>query len=173
MHSTPLAYLITIRCYGTWLHGDPRGSMDRQEHHQYGGPKIGPNKKIIEAEESELKHPPFVMTDGQRAIVERAIREVCDHRGYQLFAVNARTNHVHAVVAAGGRPEAVMNALKAYATRQLRQAGLLATGVRPWSRHGSNPYLWTNEQVARASDYVLNGQDEKPFDRDAPRQHTR
>ena len=28
--STPLAYLITIRSYGTWLHGDERGSMDRR-----------------------------------------------------------------------------------------------------------------------------------------------
>ncbi|MEP7214250.1 MAG: hypothetical protein ABI791_14320 [Acidobacteriota bacterium] len=26
---TPLAYLITIRMYGTWLHGDERGSVDR------------------------------------------------------------------------------------------------------------------------------------------------
>ncbi|MCI0624979.1 MAG: transposase [Acidobacteria bacterium] len=169
----PLAYLITIRCYGTWLHGDLRGSMDRKEHHQHGGPKIEPNKKLGEAEEAELKHPPFVMTDAQRAIMENAIREVCDHRGYRLLAVNARTNHVHSVVAARGRPEAVMNALKAYATRRLREAGLLPNGVRPWSRHGSNPYLWTSEQITRAVDYVLNGQDDKPFERDSPRLPTR
>src|ERR1043166_8794893 len=25
----PLAYLITVRCYGTWLHGDDRLSVDR------------------------------------------------------------------------------------------------------------------------------------------------
>ena len=141
-----------------------------KEHHQYGGPKIEPNKKMGAAEEAELRHPPLVLTDAQRAIVERAIREVCDHRGYQLLAVNARTNHVHSVVAANCRPEAIMNAFKAYATRQLRGAGLLANGVRPWSRHGSNPYLWTSEQVARAVDYVLNGQDDKAFDRDPPQQ---
>jgi len=147
--------------------------MDRKEHHQYGGPKIEPRKQLNQAETAELKHPPFVMTDAQRAAVETAMREVCDHRGYQLLAVNARTNHVHSVVAAGCRPEAVMNALKAYATRQLRRAGLLANGVRPWSRHGSSPYLWTSDQVARAMDYVLNGQDDRPFDRDPPQQLTR
>ncbi len=172
MNTVPLAYLITIRCYGTWLHGDPRGSMDRKEHHQHGGAKIKPNKKLIEAEEAEFKQPPFALTASQRTIVERAISEVCDHRGYQLLAVNARSNHVHSVVATGCRPEAVMNALKTYATRRLRGAGLLANGVRPWSRHGSSPYLWTNEQVARALDYVLHGQDDKPFDRDAPDQPT-
>ncbi len=25
----PLAYLITFRCYGTWLHEDERGATDR------------------------------------------------------------------------------------------------------------------------------------------------
>jgi REP element-mobilizing transposase RayT len=170
MNSVALAYLITIRCYGTWLHGDPRGSMDRKEHNRYGGPKIEPKKKkkMSEAEEAEFKQPAFALTASQRAVVERAIGAVCDHRGYQLLAVNARTNHVHSVVAAGCRPEVVMNALKAYATRRLRGAGLVANGVRPWSRDGSNPYLWTSEQVARAIDYILHGQDDKPFDRDAP-----
>ena len=168
MNSAPLAYLITFRCYGTWLHGDPRGSMDRKEHHQYRGPKIGPNKRMNEAEEAEFKQPCYALAAAQRVVVERVIKEVCAYRGYQLLAVNARINHVHSVIAAGCRPETVMNTLKAYSTRQLRGAGLLANGVRPWSRHGSNPYLWTSEQVARAIDYVLHGQDDKPFDRDSP-----
>ena len=38
----PLAYLITFRCYGTWLHGDERGSMDRT-HNVFGAPKIAAN----------------------------------------------------------------------------------------------------------------------------------
>ncbi|MGH9840991.1 MAG: hypothetical protein ACREEM_19730 [Blastocatellia bacterium] len=33
----PLAYLITFRCYGTWLHGDERGSVDR-DHNIYRTP---------------------------------------------------------------------------------------------------------------------------------------
>ena len=43
MISFPLAYLITFRCYGTWLHGDVRGSMD-SKHHVYGAPKIAANQ---------------------------------------------------------------------------------------------------------------------------------
>jgi len=38
----PLAYLITFRCYGTWLHGDERGSVDRF-HNQYQSPSAAPN----------------------------------------------------------------------------------------------------------------------------------
>ena len=96
----PLAYLITIRCYGTWLHGDERGSMDRRENHRYRSPKIAPNKALQGLEVSLLKHSPFKLGDPQRILIEAAIREVCDNRRYQLQAVNARTNHVHSVVAA-------------------------------------------------------------------------
>ncbi|MGQ0761444.1 MAG: hypothetical protein ACT4OT_05435 [Acidobacteriota bacterium] len=38
----PLAYLITFRCYGTWLHGDERGSVDRKQN-VYGTPKTAFN----------------------------------------------------------------------------------------------------------------------------------
>jgi len=34
-----LGYLITFRAYGTWLHGDSRGSVDRF-HNRYGSPLI-------------------------------------------------------------------------------------------------------------------------------------
>ncbi|HWY68950.1 MAG TPA: hypothetical protein VNX88_09810 [Terriglobales bacterium] len=42
MPDIPLAYLITFRCYGTWLHGDERGSIDRHQN-QYQSPYIVPN----------------------------------------------------------------------------------------------------------------------------------
>jgi len=54
----PLAYLISFRTYGTWLHGDPRGSVDRRTHNKYGTPKIPPKLRLINAERSQLKHPP-------------------------------------------------------------------------------------------------------------------
>ena len=159
----PLGYLITFRCYGTWLHGDERGSMDRRKYHIYGTPDMPKNRKLLEDERRDLKSPPVFLDKTQRAVVERAIREVCDYRGYKLFAVNVRTNHVHSVVYAPCKPEHVMDAFKAYATRQLRRKGLLNRKVTPWSRHGSTPYLWTEEQLQRAIDYVVNGQDNEPF----------
>jgi hypothetical protein len=39
---TPLAYFIMFRSYGTWLHGDSRGSVDRL-HNTYGTPRLPPN----------------------------------------------------------------------------------------------------------------------------------
>ena len=159
----PLAFLITFRCYGTWLHGDERGAVDRKNFHRYGTPGMPANRKLAEDEKDELSHAAITLNPAQRTVIEKAIHEVCEHRGYDLVAVNARTNHVHSVVKAPCKPERVMGTFKAYATRQLREAGLFGRDTRPWARHGSTPYLWTEEAVERAVDYVINGQGEEPF----------
>jgi hypothetical protein len=56
-----------------------------------------------------------------------------------------------------------VEAFKAYATRKLRQAGLINQQVKPWARHGSTVYLWSEEEVNRAIGYVIEGQGEEPF----------
>jgi len=159
----PLAYLITFRCYGTWLHGEERGSIDRRNYHKYGTPDMPANKKLLNDERSELKGKAVRLDKNQRQVIESAIREVCEHRAYLLHAVNVRTNHVHSVVGASCKPEHVMDSFKAYATRKLREADLLCQDVKFWARHGSTPYLWTEEEVQRAIDYVVNGQGDEPF----------
>jgi REP element-mobilizing transposase RayT len=160
----PLAYLITFRCYGPWVHGDERGSMDRQGHNIYGTPRIPPNEKLEQADTEEPKYPPVVVGSAQCDAVERAIREVCEHRNFRLVAVNVRANHVHVVVAAGCRPEGVMNAFKSYATRMLRERGLITPDTKPWARHGSTRYLWKPHHVEEAIGYVLYGQGDEPPD---------
>ncbi len=69
-----------------------------------------------------------------------------------------RTNHVHTVVSASQKkPELVLNAFKANATR-LRQDGLWPHSFSPWADKGSKRRLWNEQSVARAIDYVVNGQ---------------
>jgi len=53
-----LAYLITFRCYGTWLHGDERGSIDRRTYNRYGPPDMPANKKLIADESPHLRQLP-------------------------------------------------------------------------------------------------------------------
>jgi len=153
----PLAYFISFRCYGTWLHGDDRGSTNRRQN-RYGTPRLPPNLPLQRAELKHLRHPPVRLNSRQRPAVEAAIREVCATRGYVLFAINVRTNHVHSVVSAACKPERVLHAFQAYATRRLRREGLLSSEIKPWARHGSTPYLWKERHVERAINYVMNGQ---------------
>ena len=99
-------------------------------------------------------------------MVEDAVREVCGHRKYALFALNARTNHVHSVISAACKPEPILDALKAYATRKLRRRGLISASTKPWVRHGSTRYLWKERHVEKAMNYVLYGQGDDPPDFD-------
>src|SRR5882762_1595428 len=72
----PLGYLITFRCYGTWLHGTERGSIDRRNYNRYGTPDMPANEKLVDDERAELKNPAILLTRAQSDVVASAIREV-------------------------------------------------------------------------------------------------
>jgi len=154
----PLAYLITFRTFGTWLHGDERYSVDRHGKNIYGTPKIAPNENLVEMMRGSMHEAGMKLDGPQRAIVESAIRAVCKIRSYGLFALNVRTNHAHSVVSAFKKPESIMSAFKSNATRELRAAGLVSHDQVVWSRGGSTRYLWKPNHVEGAVDYVLYGQ---------------
>ncbi|HSQ25266.1 MAG TPA: transposase [Pyrinomonadaceae bacterium] len=161
----PLGYLITFRCYGTWLHGDKRGSYRRNSKVISRVVHIPPRPRLEGAEKVQLGRAPLRLNKSQRAIIEQAIREVCEHRRYLLRAINARSNHVHAVASALSAPEPILDAFKSYSTRALRRNRLLDQNIKPWSRHGSTIYLWKEKDVAKAIEYVMLGQD-YPFSLD-------
>jgi len=157
----PLGYLVTFRCYGTWLHGDDRGSVDR-EHRRYKSPYASPNQNRHRHNRNQLKGKPVLLNGPQRSSVEKAIRDTCAKRKWFLHACNVRTNHVHSVVSIGSKkPEFALNAFKANATRQMREDGYWQEQHSPWVDRGSKRYLWTERSLALAIDYVLYGQGDK------------
>jgi len=154
----PLAYLITIGCFGGWLHGDKRQSVDRHGLNIYGRRRRPENSKLKSMMKQNMVQEPVVLDPRQRKVVKEAIKEVCNHRGFDLWAVNVLTNHAHAVVSAQSKPEPIADAFKAYSTRKLRRTGLIGADTRPWARGRSRRYLWKPQDVARAIFYVLYGQ---------------
>ena len=160
---TPLAYLITFRTYGTWLHGDQRGSVNRFRN-GYRTRRLPPKKDWLAKNTERLRRSPVKLNARQRASVKAVIQEVCKHKGWALIAINVRTNHVHLVVAIGeDKPSAALNAFKAYATKRMRGDGNWVDEATPWVDKGSQRYLWNERSVERAVDYVLYGQgDELP-----------
>ncbi len=160
----PLAYLLTFRTFGTWLHGDIRWSVGKRARHPKESRLIAPNVPLNEAMAAAMKQPPVKLSKIERAVVEAAIAEVCINRGYLLRAVNARTNHVHSVVTAQTKPEKIIETFKAYATRKLRSEGLWTQDSKVWSRGRSRRYLWKPRHVAAAIDYVLYSQGWVPFE---------
>lgn len=153
----PLGYLLTWNTYGTWLHGDARGSVDKV-HNVYGEPFAPPNAARMEARFQQLKHEPLTLDAAAREVVRETIHAHCGIRKWKLFEVNARTNHVHAVVWAPLEPKPVMSQLKAWCTRRLREACIVSQDHTVWAEDGSRKYLWDEESLTRAREYVRNRQ---------------
>jgi hypothetical protein len=125
----PLAWYITWTTYGTWLHGDPRGSF-------MGKHFIATNPELQDSMRAEMTSEPVFLTDAQRAIVDKAIATECEARGWVLHERNVRTNHVHVVVSAARDGTFVRARLKAVASDALsNDAGLplgASDGRRRW-----------------------------------------
>jgi hypothetical protein len=56
----PLAYLFTLQTFGTWLHGDDRGSVDRHGKNIYGTERIVPNVKFQAQMSRSIDQLPFL-----------------------------------------------------------------------------------------------------------------
>ena len=154
----PLAYFITFRTHGTWLHGDRRGSVDRHGRNVFGSERIGLDPIYSVKMERNMTSEPVLLNAPMRVKVEEAIREVCAIRDYGLRAINVRTNHVHVVASAAAAHDTVMSAFKANATRELREAGLVEAGCKIWAGGGSVRYLWKPSSIEAAENYTINGQ---------------
>ena len=157
MRDHPVAYFITMRTYGTWLSGDPRGSVDR-EHRGYGEPFAPRDDFRAGYQARRMKGPAYLIGPADRRTIEAAVVELCQQRGWELYAMNVRTNHVHVVLAADVSPERAMGDLKAYSTRALRRVGLIGADRTVWAGHGSTHRAWTEEQADRCIAYTLDAQ---------------
>src|SRR5262245_45509691 len=117
----PLAYFLTWTCHGTWLHGDPRGSVDR--HRNTPGTDVyDPNSAWSEWSRSRVGAEPVNLGPKAREVVQQTIEAHCHYRGWTLITRHVRTNHVHLIVTSDRSPQRTIDELKAWCTRRLREA---------------------------------------------------
>lgn len=156
--NSPAGYFITFTTYGERLHGDERGSVERLRSAGAGVRELLPDQGREGRERQVLLSTAMTLHGEQRQAVADAARGVCSHHNWRLHALNVRTNHVHIVVSGPATPERMMNAFKSWATRHLREARLVGSQEKVWTRHGSTRYLWTERDILDAATYVLEGQ---------------
>ena len=150
----PLAFFITWTVYGTHLQGDERGWRRRREGWQE------PEPPLAEWRRERLIHEILLLSDEQRKIVESECQRHCDHRGWKLWAVNARSNHVHVVVTAVGYSgKTVRDQLKANCTRGLREHWPVFRDRPVWSVGGDWECINTENDLATVCEYVTEAQD--------------
>ncbi len=154
-----LAYFLTWTTYGTWLRGDPRGSV--VDDNRFGAPYAEHDPTLSRDDARRMRGEPFVLTPEMRDVVRDAIIAVCEHRGWRTHAVNVRSNHVHVVLTSDAHANKTLAGLKAWTTRKLRESGLVRAAQSVWTTHGSTRHLFDTASLAAAVDYVIRHQDMK------------
>jgi REP element-mobilizing transposase RayT len=154
--SYPIAWFITWTTYGTWLHGDPRGSFRDRTY-------LPPHPEIEKANRSALTGDIVYLTDRQRAIVDAALVNECSAQGWHIHAGNVRTNHVHLVVSAARPGTFVRSRLKALAAKALSDnADLPMAGdngrKRWWTEKGNINPIETEKALEETTVYVRDFQ---------------
>ncbi len=147
-----IATFITWTTYGTWLPGDVRGWRKRK-----GGQQL-PAAQLADWSRKQLKGEAVLLEPHDRKTVEQACRNHCEIRDWHLFAVNARSNHVHVVVAVDIKPQIARDQLKANCTGALRKQPKPLCVERTWTKGGDCEILDTDEDVYAAVEYVHEGQ---------------
>ena len=157
-----MRYLITFACYGARLHGDESGSVDRH-HNLVGSRLLEPDGERVIAERRAMLENPYVLDEAARTVVLAAVQKHGAYRGWSLLAAHVRSNHVHIVVEAEAQPERIMNEFKSYASRELNQLTSEGPDRKRWARHGGTRWLWKDEDVRKALQYVIDEQGEPTF----------
>ena len=150
---TPIGMFITWTTYGNWLPGDARGWR-----HRDGGMQL-PQPRLERWCRQQLADEAVLLSPHDRETVEGAIREHCEHRGWELIEFNARTNHVHVVLIASAKPSKVRDQLKANCTRELRCQESPLQAPKIWTKRGDCSVLDNDEEIQAAALYVREQQD--------------
>ena len=106
-----------------------------------------------------------ILDQQQRHLVETTITEHCRFRGWDLRAVNCRSNHLHVVVTADRSAKEVRNQFKAWCTRKLKElqnarghAGDSRIRDKWWAERGSGRYIGDEDSLEAVILYVMEGQ---------------
>ena len=147
-----LAYHITWGTYGTRLHGDPRGTVDRA-HNTRGTPVLGFDEHRWEQQKSNLKFAPVYFSREQMRFIEEMIPIVCE-RGYWTYQTCAAgPDHVHAILSSPHDPETIRRLLKRYLGQEL-SAHWLPDGATWWAESGSIKWICDDRYFTNAFTYV-------------------
>jgi hypothetical protein len=165
------AWLLTNHTYGTWLPGDPRGSVtsvrDRRpndrpaavriEHDIPGEPLEDDIPGLYRSAIEHMKGPPIHMNVDQADVLLGQFQETAGYRAWTLRAVAIISTHFHIVVQVPDDPDPgrVLADFKAYGTRALSRRYGKPQSETWWTENGSKRKLRDELALAAAIHYVL------------------
>ncbi|MGJ5817140.1 transposase [Paludibaculum fermentans] len=106
----------------------------------------------------QAKSRPFLLEKPHRELILKTIRKTCEAKTYELLAAHIRTTHLHVILEAPSDPSSCMGALKLACTKALRDACLAGAEENIWAHYGHIRILDAPFAIAKAINYVLEGQ---------------
>jgi REP element-mobilizing transposase RayT len=166
-------WFLTWTTYGTWLPGDPRGSVTRVwgeppgprvEHDEPGTPYDPEMPGLQNAVRSQLKCPPIWLNLEQATAVMTQFHETASYRKWTIIGASIMSNHAHIVVAVPGdpNPEAVLGDSKSYSSRRLNRRWGKPASETWWTQSGSKRPLKDERTIINKVEYVVFKQ-ERPL----------
>jgi REP element-mobilizing transposase RayT len=167
-------WFITVTTYGTWLPGDPRGSVGsvrdrrpedrptrvRRVHNIVTTPYEKHLTGLHEASRKLMKGPPVRLDHEKAEVVLDQFLETSRIRNWQLFAVAIMWNHFHLVAAAldevNGKK--IRNDLKAYASGALNRRFGKPPSDTWWTTGGSVRPVKNEDAYHAMVNYTLHEQ---------------
>ena len=151
---------FTFTTYGTWFHGDERGSWNRS------GAYVKPDRGLERYERQQCKYDEVRLTTPMRRIVFDAICAEADFHQWKIYALNVLDNHVHLLIATPREidPSVVLARVKSAATSALRKAGYFLDQKRIWTNKGNSKSIDTPGYFGRVYEYIVYKQKQSPFE---------
>ena len=151
----PLAYHITVGTYGTRLHGDGRGTVDRRMNRP-GDPIIGRVEQWQRMERASLRFAPRVFSTDEMRVVESLVPAVCDRGGWPLRARACAPDHLHVLLSGAADGSLIRKLLKRWLTQAPAEHIPLIPDQTFWAEFGSVKWVWTEDYLGAVGRYVFD-----------------
>ena len=151
--SRPLGYFLSWGTYGTRLHGDPRGTVDRTNT-THRDPVLGPDEERWEHERGQMKFPPVILTREKRLFAEELIPTICERGLWTYHTCAVAPDHVHVILTSEHEPKTIRRILKRWLGQSMSERWPPAEGATWWAECGSIKWLIDVSYFENATDYV-------------------
>ena len=151
--SRPLGYFLSWGTYGTRLHGDPRGTVDRANNDRED-PVLGPDEERWEYERGKMKFSPVILTREQCLFAESTIPANCERGVWKYHTCAAAPDHVHVILASEHEPKTIRRILKRRLGQAMSEKWHLDAGATWWAECGSIKWLIDSSYFSNAIGYV-------------------
>ena len=153
MNDCPLAYHVTFGTYGTRLHGDPKGTVDRSMN-QYGDPIIGANPDRWIRETGLLRFAPVILSPSLRQYAESSITLICQTGNWIYHIAAAGEDHIHVLLTADAVGTEVRKWFKRWLGEKLSEKWPLPKGQSFWTEGGSVKWVWKEDYFHNIHRYI-------------------